>query len=45
MFVIRVRQAFQAVTRHLDVLPDTLVLRAMEPASAGRGDAANRTAA
>jgi|DEB0MinimDraft_3_1074331.scaffolds.fasta_scaffold00134_9 membrane-anchored protein YejM (alkaline phosphatase superfamily) len=30
MFTDRVRRAFRAVSRHVDVLPDTLVLRALE---------------
>ena len=36
MFTERVRRAFRAVTRHVDVMPDTLVLRALEvPERAG----------
>lgn len=30
MFTNRVRRAFQAVARHVDVMPDTLVIRALE---------------
>lgn len=30
MFTERVRRAFRAVVQHVDVLPDTLVLRALE---------------
>jgi hypothetical protein len=40
MFADRVRRAFRAVTRHVDVMPDTLVIRALdapERVSAGRG--------
>jgi hypothetical protein len=40
MFADRVRRAFRAVTRHVDVMPDTLVIRALEAperVSAGRG--------
>ena len=40
MFADRVRRAFRAVTRHVDVMPDTLVIRALEVperVSAGRG--------
>lgn len=45
MFADRVRRAVQVVTRRVDVWPDTLVLRAMEPASPGRADSTTRTAA
>ena len=44
MFAIRVRRAVEALTRRVDVLPDTLVLRAMEPASAGRADSSRPAA-
>ena len=40
MFADRVRRAFRAVTQAVDVMPDTLVIRALEAperASAGRG--------
>ena len=40
MFADRVRRAFRAVSRHVDVMPDTLVIRALEVperVSAGRG--------
>lgn len=31
MFVDRVRQMMRSVARHVDVMPDTLVIRAMNP--------------
>lgn len=40
MLADRVRRAFRAMTRHVDVMPDTLVIRALEAperVSAGRG--------
>ena len=40
MFADRVRRAFRAVTHAVDVMPDTLVIRALEAperVSAGRG--------
>lgn len=30
MFADRVRRAFRAVSQHVDVMPDTLVIRALE---------------
>jgi hypothetical protein len=45
MFAERVRRAVQAVTRRVDVFPDTLILRAMEPSSAGRAETTTRHAA
>jgi hypothetical protein len=45
MFAERVRRAVQAVTSHVDVFPDTLILRAMEPASAGRAEVTTRHSA
>ena len=40
MFVDRVRRAMRAVVSHVDVQPDTLVLRAMQVPGAERSRAA-----
>jgi hypothetical protein len=39
MFTDRVRRAFAAMTRRVDVWPDTLVLRAMQGTEHGRAHA------